>query len=190
MGQRTLFIAAGHGGNDRGNTSGNYIERDENLKITHGMYNWCVLNQVPMGIGGVLFLDDALDLLGENAFLKAVKANKKDGDYAIDIHLDWRPKGSGALVIVDEDPYGRSFSEGFLRRWCTTTGIVNNGVHDSKQWATKQRGWDDMGFCRPPAYGAGIWELGCLNHIPDMKIVQNPVYQALVMQFIWEAWND
>lgn len=191
MGSRTLFVAAGHGGNDRGNTSvPPYVEADETQKITDRMYEWATLNGVKRGVGGIVFLDDVLDLLGQLDAMKAWKANSQDGDLGVDIHLDYRKGGRGALVLHDENLISLKVGAAFLRRWCNVTGIPNNGLHPSKLFAQQNRGFDDFGWCRPREWGGIIIELGCLNSPVDMSICTNPTYQHLAMQFLWEAFNE
>lgn len=191
MGAKTLFIAAGHGGKDKGNTAvPPYVEADETQKITDQMYVWSTLNGVKRGLGGIVFLDDVLDLLGQVQAMNAWKANSKDGDLGVDIHLDYRRGGRGALVLHDETAQSQQVGLAFLRRWCNQTGIPNNGMHPSKKFAQENRGFDDFGWCRPREWGGIIVELGCLNSPPDMAIVTNPTYQHLVMQFLWEAFNE
>lgn len=190
MGAATLFLAAGHGGADRGNTAAGVVERDELVRIVAGMRLWYRLTGVPQGLGGVVFLDDELDLLGEIKALERWHISTADGDLAVDVHLDYRPGSSGALVIYDEAPQSKRFAERFLSRWCNATGIRNNGIHRSNVVAPAWRGWDDFGFCRPRQWAGVIIELGCLNSATDLAIVRNPVYQALAAQLAWEAWRS
>jgi hypothetical protein len=191
MGKRTLFLAAGHGGNDRGNTSAGVNERDELITFTNGVKRWLDLTHTQIGgAGGVVILDHKLDLAGEIKEIGRWTPSSTDGDLAINFHLDYRPKdmAGGALAIVDETPYARTFAEQFLRDWCLATGIRFNGVHYSKQAAAAWRGWDDYGFCRPTWPGL-ILELGCLSHAPDLAIVRDVMCQALAAQIIKDVWK-
>jgi N-acetylmuramoyl-L-alanine amidase len=190
MGAQTLFIAAGHGGQDKGNTSAGIIERDELIQIVGGMRKWFADLSVPNGLGGVVFLDDALDLAGEISTLQRWRPTAADSDMAVNVHLDFKPTKAdgGALVLYDETPYARAFSEYFLIRWCKATGIANNGVFRSSDVARSWRGWDDFGFCRPGWPGV-IVELGCLSHVRDMQIVRNQYYRLLAGQLIYNAWQ-
>lgn len=188
MGKATLFLAAGHGGTDRGNTSAGIVERDELVAFTGTIRRWYSLIGIPQQLGGAIFLDDELDLLGELKVLETWKLSERDGDLAVDLHLDFRQNSSGALVLYDESAIGRRVGETFLQRWCAATGIRNNGAYRSADVARPWRGWDDFGFCRPRWPGI-IVELGCLNSPNDMAIVRNPLFQALAGQFLWEAWR-
>lgn len=190
MGKRTLFLAAGHGGSDPGNTAAGVIERDELIRFTDGVKRWLTLTHVQIGgAGGVVILDHALDLAGEVTAIGRWRPSAADGDLAINFHLDYRPKDlvGGALGVVDETPYARTFADRFLRSWCLATGIRFNGVHASKAAAASWRGWDDFGFCRP-AWPGLILELGCLSHPPDLVIVRDPLCQALAAQLIKDVW--
>ena len=192
MGKKTLFMAAGHGGNDRGNVTTGIVERDELIRIAGGMQMWYSMMGIRPQLGGCVFLNDDLDLTGELAALKAWKLREADGDLAVNLHLDYnaaRPQG-GALMIYDESPTAQRAAEVVLARWCAATGIVNNGVHRSIEVARRWRNFDDFGFCRPSEYGGLIFELGSLNSKHDMQIVRNPVYQALAAQLLWEAWYE
>lgn len=191
MGQQTLFIAAGHGGADRGNTAAGVIERDELLQVAGGMRRWAgLLGERLNALGGVVFLPDQLDLIGEiTAIGQQWKASSADGDLAIDVHLDFRPGSSGALILYDEAPQSKQFAERFLPRWCQATGIRNNGVFRSNAVAQAWRGWDDFGFCRPTGWAGVIIELGCLNAALDLEVVRDPYYQAVAMQLIRECWR-
>jgi N-acetylmuramoyl-L-alanine amidase len=187
MGKPTLFLAAGHGGTDKGNTTTAYVERDELIVIVDHMVKWLSGYGVPTGVGGYVKIDHSHALSGEIA---AITGWKPDGaDLALDVHLDYRTGSSGALVIVDQTPIARRFAERWLPRWCARTGIKNNGIHDSIDWATRQRGWSDMGFCAPRWPGA-ILELGCLNAPHDMSIVRNDQMRYLCAQLVWETWES
>lgn len=186
MGKPTLFIAAGHGGTDKGNTTTRFCEADELIVIVDHMTKWLDNYGISSGVGGYVQIDHTHALQGE---IGAINAWKPDGgDLAIDVHLDYRNGSSGALVIVDESEIGMKWSKLFLDRWCNRSGIKNNGIHDSKVWATTQRGWTDMGFCRPRWPGV-ILELGCLNSNHDMSIVKNDLMRYVAAQFMWEAWQ-
>ncbi len=191
MGKQTLFIAAGHGGADVGNTAAGVVERDELIQIVRGMRRWCHLNAVATGLGGVVFLDDVLDLQGEINALEAWKLTAADGDMAIDFHLDYRAGRSdgGALILYDETPYALPFAKLFLQRWCAATGIKNNGGFRSNEVAKAWRGWPDFGFCRPKWPGV-IVELGCLNCASDLAAVRNPYYQAVAVQIALNVWRE
>src|SRR3712207_8481242 len=54
----TLFRS----GSDPGNQATNYTERDELIAIVGTMREWFRLTRVKDGLGGVVFLDDELDL--------------------------------------------------------------------------------------------------------------------------------
>lgn len=190
MGQPTLFIAAGHGGQDSGNISAGIVERDELIGIVRGMRAWVRDTGVPQGLGGLVFLNDDLDLIGEIRTLTAWQPSAADGDMAVDFHLDYKPNKptGGALILYDETPYAKEFSEYFMTRWCAATGILNNGIFRSTEVAKAWRGWDDYGFCRPRWPGV-IVELGCLNSPSDMAKVRTPYYQHLACQLAINAWR-
>ena len=191
MGEATLFVAAGHGGTDRGNTSAGPIEAGELRRIVGGMRRWSQLAQMRAGLGGLVFLDDGLDLQGELRVLAGGKLTAADGDLAADIHLDYRAAdpGGGALVLYDEAPYARTIAELFLERWCTATGIKSNGGHRSTAAAGAWRGWRDFGFTAAPWPGL-IVELGSLNCERDMVVVRDPLYQALALTLLHDAWRQ
>ena len=190
MGTSTLFIAAGHGGRDAGNTATGQVERDELLAFAGGIRRWCRAMRIVHGLGGVVFLDDGLDLAGEVAAMRAWKASARDGDLAVDLHLDYRANDTrgGALVLYDETAYTRGWAETWLERWCTATGIRSNGVHRSTDAARGWRGWPDFGFTAP-AWPGVIVELGCLNSPADLAIVRNPFWQAFAAQLLVDTWK-
>lgn len=188
MGQPTLLIAAGHGVDDPGNTTTGHIERDELIHITAGMRRWFELNQYRLQqVGGVVFIDNQLALAGEVHAIRAWRPRAADGDVAINIHLDYRRGGSGALAICNQFALAQRLSHDFLEAWCKATGIKNNGVHDSRTWARTQRGWNDMGFCAVD-WPAIILELGCLNSDSDMTLVLDAQIQALAAQLLGTKW--
>jgi N-acetylmuramoyl-L-alanine amidase len=190
MGKSTIVYASGHGGHDKGNTTTGIIERDELISITAGMRRWFELNNHPIQqAGGVVFIDNGLELAGELTAIRDWKLNAADDDLAINGHLDYRRGGSGALVICNQLPLAQQVARQFLARWCEETGIRNNGVHDSKRWARTQRGWNNMGFCAVN-YPAIIVEFGCLNSEFDMQRVRDGVNQALAAQLFWETWRS
>ncbi len=191
MGKQTLFIAAGHGGTDKGNTTAGIVERDELIAIVGGMRHWLQQAGYLHGLGGVIFLEDRLDLAGEIAALDAWKLTAADGDMAVDFHLDYRAgrADGGALVLYDETPYALAFGQQFLTHWCAATGIKNNGNYRSNVVAKPWRGWDDFGFCRPRWPGV-IVELGCLNCAHDMRVVRSPYFQALAAQIALNVWQQ
>lgn len=190
MGRKTLFLAAGHGGTDPGNTAAGIVERDELLGIAAGMRRWSRLRQQPQGLGGLIFLDDGLDLVGQLRALRGWRPSVADGDLAIDLHLDYnahRPSG-GALVIHNGVGQAATLGALVLRRWCAATGIVSNGIHLGRQVAPLWRSWDDYGWTRPRAWPALILELGSLNCASDMVIARDPLAQALLHTLVIEAW--
>lgn len=191
MGSATLMVCAGHGGNDRGNTSTGYVERDELITIKQSITTWLRLKQVPLGIGGIVLIDDSLDLEKEIQAITELNANVLDGDLAIDLHLDYQPGtiSGGALAIYDETLLSKHFGMVFLERWCSTTGIPNRGIHRSSTVAPLWRGWEDFGFCKPSWPGV-IIELGTLNAQHDMEILQSPIYQAFIGELLWECWES
>ena len=190
-GRSTLFLAAGHGGADRGNIATAHVEADELLRFVGGMRRWYAANQQPAGLGGVVVLDDALDLGGQVATLNRWKLQAADRDLALDLHLDYniqRPDG-GALVLYDEHTYCRRFAEWFLARWCAGTGIIPRGCHRSTEAARRWRGWRDFGFTGMPWPGI-IVELGTLNCARDFAIIQDGVYQAFAARLMVEGWQQ
>lgn len=189
MGKRTLFLAAGHGGPDRGNvTRSGVVERDELLAIVGVMRARFAVRGIPTGVGGAVFLDDILDLGGQMEAMKAWKANSADGDLGLDIHLDNKPGDSGALILYDEAPQSKRFAEMFLPRWCAATGIKSNGIHRSAEVAQRWRGWDDYGWCRPRDWSGAVVELGCANNQRDLGAVRNHENRLLAANLIWEVW--
>lgn len=190
MGRKTLFLAAGHGGSDPGTTAAGSVERDELLAIVGGMRRWSRLRQQPQGLGGLIFLDDGLDLLGQLRSLYRWRPSVADGDLAIDLHLDYnvnRPRG-GALAIHNGVGPAAALGARVLRHWCAATGIVSNGIHLGRQVAPLWRGWDDFGWTRP-GWPALILELGSLNCASDMLIARDPLAQALLLTLVIEAWG-
>lgn len=189
MGKSTVFIAAGHGGQDCGNTASGAVERDELLGITQGVRDWYGALNITPGLGGAVFLDDQLDLAGEVAALKPWKLDQ--GDLAIDLHLDFKPakERGGALVLHNGRPLAQRFARAFLPRWCELTGIISNGVFLGPEVAPLWRGWDNFGFLRPP-WPSVIIELGCLNAPHDMQQVRNPLFQHVLGQVVWETFNQ
>lgn len=186
MGIPTLFIAAGHGGTDRGNTASGNIEAHETIRFVDGMNAWFQRYGVPASLGGCITLLHNLDLQGQ---IKAITDWKlTPPDLALDIHLDYRNGSSGALVIYDEHPHGRRFAEAWLRRWCEATGIRNNGAHYGPAVARDWRGWSNFGWCAP-RYPGLILELGCINSPSDLAKIRTPMNQALCAQIVWEEWN-
>jgi N-acetylmuramoyl-L-alanine amidase len=190
VGKATLFIAAGHGGNDRGNTATGHVERDELIAFTGGMRRWYDALGVRQGLGGVVFLDDKLDLGGEVAAMKPWRASERDGDLAVNIYLDYRARDTrgGALVLYDETTSARTWAEAWLRRWCAATGIRSNGVHRSTDAARAWRGWPDYGWTAP-AWPGVIVELGCLNSPADLAVVRNPFWHAFAAQMVLDVWR-
>lgn len=188
MGKPTLFLAAGHGGADPGNTASGLCERDELIAFTATLRDWYRAMSVPVELGGAIFLDDALALEGELAVLNKWNLKAVDNDLAVDLHLDYKPGASGALILFDESEIGKQVGGHFLLRWCQATGIHNNGIFRSSEVAGPWRGWDDFGFCRPRWPGI-IIELGCINSASDMQVIRHPMYRALAGQFLWEAWR-
>lgn len=191
MGHKSLFLAAGHGGADAGNTAAGVVERDELLAIAGGMRRWSRLRQQQQGLGGLIFLDDDLDLLGQLRVLHRWRPSTGDGDLAVDLHLDYnrnRPRG-GALVIHNGVGQAAAIGALILRRWCAATGIVSNGLHLGRQVAPLWRGWDDFGWTRPRAWPALILELGSLNCASDMTTVRDPLAQVLLLTLVLEAWS-
>lgn len=191
MGHKTLFLAAGHGGTDPGNTAAGIAERDELIGIVSGMRRWSRLRLLPQGLGGLVFLDDGLDLRGQLRALYGWRPSVADGDLAIDLHLDYdarRPRG-GALAIHNGVGQAAALGALVLRRWCAATGIVSNGIHLGRQVAPAWRGWDDFGWTRPRAWPAIILELGSLSCASDMAIARDPLAQALVLTLLIEAWE-
>lgn len=188
MGQPTLFIAAGHGGKDRGNVATRYVERDETIDIVAGARSWYRQRGIPQALGGAVFLADSLDLVGEISALTPWRLNDADGDLALDIHLDYKPGGSGALILYDESAMGRRFAQYFLPRWCALTGIRSNGVFRSKDVAGPWRGWPDFGFCAQRGPGC-IIELGHINNEQDMRAISSPDIRVKLGQLIWESWR-
>lgn len=191
MSKSTLFLTAGHGGSDRGNTAvAGLVERDETIAIVSGMRAWFVAYGIPSGVGGAVFLPDALDLAGQLQRLKLWRLNEADGDLALDFHLDYaanRPSG-GAMVIINRYASAQMFADRFLARWCAATGIRSNGIHYGDVVAPLWRGFTNFGHTAQP-WPAAIVELGSLNNAGDMATVRNPVTQALAAQFVYEAWR-
>ncbi len=191
MGAKTLFLSAGHGGADAGNTAAGPVERDELIGIAGGMRRMAALLGYRAGLGGVVFLDDGLDLQGQLAALRGWKPSAADGDLGVDLHLDYhrnRPSG-GALVIYDEQERSKRIADVLLQRWCKATGIQSNGIHRSTEFAQRNRGFPDFGFCAP-AWPGIIFELGSLNNARDMSVVRDPFCQALALHLIVEAWRE
>jgi N-acetylmuramoyl-L-alanine amidase len=191
VGIKSLFLAAGHGGADRGNTAAGMVERDELIALAGGMRRWSRLRQQPQGLGGLIFLDDGLDLLGQLRALARWRPSAVDGDLAIDLHLDYnarRPRG-GALAIHNGVGQAATHAATMLGRWCAATGIVSNGMHLGRQVAPIWRGWDDFGWTRPRGWPAVILECGSLNSAADMAIVRDPQAQALLLTLIVESWS-
>ena len=190
MGKQTLFVCAGHGGTDPGNTATGVVERDELIGIVGGMRRWATLLQVPQGLGGVVFLDDGLDLPGQVRVLQRWGASAADGDLAVDLHLDYRRDrpGGGALVIHNGVGGARTLGAEFLRRWCAHTGTTSNGVHLGREVAPAWRGWKDFGWTRQ-RWPAVIVELGSLNSERDMATVRDPFCQALALMLLQEVWR-
>lgn len=190
MGASTLFVCAGHGGADKGNTMGKYVERDELIRVVDTMHSLWRGMGIVHGVGGQVTIPHNLNLAGE---IPAIQAWKPDlGDLALDIHLDWRGAsgGSGAMVIVDETVMGNLWAVEFLERWCRLTGIKKGPIADSKTWAQEVRKWgpgSDMGFCRPRFPGV-IVELGCMNSESDMRVIQNPAMIQALGVLIWDTW--
>lgn len=197
MGKSTLFFAAGHqGGNapdrDRGNVSvAGVIEADELVAIVGTMRRWVSGLGIAQGLGGVVFLDDALALQGQIEVLNEWKPTAADHDMCIDWHLDYKPNtpAGGALVIYDDAPLSQRFAEVWLQRWCKATGIVSNGCHLSTVAAPAWRNWPDFGFCRP-AWPGIIVEMGCLSTPRDLAIVRDPFYRALAAQLAIDVWRE
>jgi hypothetical protein len=190
MGIKSLFVAAGHGGADAGNTSAGSVERDELIAVVGGMRRWSRLRRQPQGLGGLIFLDDGRDLLGQLRSLYRWRPSVADGDLAVDLHLDYsagRPRG-GALAIHNGVGRAAAIGAEVLRRWCAATGIVSNGVHLGRQVAPLWRGWDDYGWTRPRDWPALILEIGSLNAAHDMAIARDPLAQALLLTLLLEAW--
>lgn len=190
MGKATLFLTAGHGGADRGNTAAGICERDELIGIVGGMRTWFERYGIAHQVGGGIFLSDALDLAGQLQHLKMWRLKEADGDLALDMHLDYasaRPSG-GAMVIISRHPLAKRFADRFLPRWCQATGIQNNGIHYGDVVAPKWRGWPNFGHTSQD-WPAAIVELGSLNNARDMAMVRSPVMQALAAQFSWEAYH-
>ncbi len=190
MSAATLFIAAGHGGTDPGNTSTEFIERDEVITVVDIMERWYRATAEPVKInevGGIIFIDHRHALPGE---IQAIEAWKPDaGDLGINVHLDFKKNNSGALILTDDAPLSKAFSELFLPQWCAMTHIKNNGVWDSKQAAKAWRGWPDYGFCARTWPGI-ILELGCLSSPADMKCVRDRLNQCLLAHLIWKTWEE
>ena len=132
MGAKTLFLAAGHGGTDRGNTSTGLVEAEELRRIVGGMRRMAALLGLPAGLGGIVFLPDELDLAGELRALQGWRPAAADGDLAVDWHLDYRAGGEGALVLVDEQPRSaRIAGTSFSRRRspvCSPTGTTTGSA--------------------------------------------------------------
>lgn len=188
MSSPTLFLAAGHGGADKGNTSTEFVERDELITIVNQMARWYDLClELPRAPGGVVIIDHALELAGT---IKAIEAWRPDaGDLAIDIHLDFKKGSSGALILVDEQPTAKAFAEAFLPDWSRATGIRNGGVWDSKRAAQQWRGWPDYGFCARKWPGI-ILEIGCLNSGSDMQCVKDQFNQTMLAHLVWKTWTE
>jgi hypothetical protein len=189
VGVPTLFLAAGHGGSDKGNTAAGFIEAEETIKIVESIRKWYAFRRVPTGLGGCVFLNDSLDLVGQLGALGPWKLDA--GDLAVDIHLDYKAGARGAMVIVDETTLAQRFGQVFLAEWCRATGIPTAGVgiFDSKLAAKQWRSWSDYGWCAPRWPGV-IVELGRMNAGDDMAIVRNPVYQVMAGEIIWHAWQQ
>lgn len=190
MGKATLFIAAGHGGRDAGNVATGHVERDELVAFVGGMRRWFAATRTAPGLGGVVMLDDHLDLRGEVAEIGRWRPMARDGDLAVDVHLDYRAnERGGALVVYDESAYGRQWAETWLERWCAATGIRSAGVHRSTEAARRWRGWSDYGFTAP-AWPGAIVELGCINHAADLAIVRDPFWQAFAAHLLVATWKE
>lgn len=189
MGTPTLFLAAGHGGTDHGATANDHREADLLIQFIGGMRAARTARGLKAGLGGVVFLDDALDLAGELAFLKEWKLTAQDQDLCIDFHLDFKPRNSGALVLYDEQPVSFQFARLWQQRWCALTGIKNNGIHPAKQSAQAWRGWDDFGWTRPPWPGV-IVELGCVNSRFDRERINQRTIQAEAMTLAYVCWCE
>lgn len=190
MGAATLFLSAGHGGADRGNTAAGVVEADELISIVGGMRDWFRGYGIPHQAGGAVFLPDRLDLGGQLRYLGLWRPSEADGDLALDLHLDYaasRPSG-GAMIIVSRHPRAERFAERLLARWCAVTGIQNNGIHHGDVVAPKWRGWPNYAWTAR-RWPAAIVELGSLNNAADMATVRSPVRQALAAQMIWEAYR-
>ncbi len=184
MGQKTLFVAAGHGGTDCGNTAAGIVERDELIAIVRDMRAWFKQRALPNALGGYIITPDELDLKGELAYLAPWKLSRADGDLAVDVHLDYRPNSSGALVLHNGGS-AKTFADRFLPAWCRAAGIRNNGVHYGPDVAMAWRGWPNFGFLAVD-YPAVIIELGCLNDPQDMEKVRRPIVRHLLAELIWE----
>lgn len=192
VGIQTLFVAAGHGGQDLGNIATGAVERDELVAIIGQMRTWFRRLGVAEGLGGVMFVADELDLVGEVQAISKWGPVAADGDLGVDVHLDYKPnkRNGGALVLYDETPYALEFAQRFLARWCAATGIANNGAYDHLRAAKEWRGWPDgFGFCRPRWPGV-IIELGCLSCPDDMHIVRNPYFRILAGQLMYNVWRE
>ena len=190
MGARTLFLASGHGGADRGNTASGFVEADECVAIIGDVRRWFTAIGVPPSLGGAIFLDDGLDLNGQLQRLKLLRPTEADNDLCLDWHLDFaatRPAG-GAMVITNDRPAAKQWAHDFLTQWCDATGIRSNGVHLGAVAAPKWRGWPDFGWTRP-AWPACIVELGSLNNARDMRIVRDPLSRALAAHLAWACYK-
>lgn len=188
MGKPTLFIAAGHGDDDPGNSSvPGVVERDELITIVGRIKRWHILNGRSINVGGCVFIDDRHKLQGEIDAIRAWKPD--DRDLAVDVHLDYGGSGRGALALIDGSELARAWSHAFLPRWCAATGIVFRGIHDSRQFAQANRSWPDFGFTGA-AFPGVIVELGHMDNVFDLEIVRDPIYQVLAGEFMWQAWRD
>lgn len=184
----TLFIAAGHGGRDMGASAHGYYEANIMIRFVRTMHQEAIRRQYKLGLGGIVFLDESLDLLGQLGALKAWSPNVEDGDLAFDLHMDFKPGTSGGLMLVDETDLARNVGRRVQTLWTDATGIKNNGIHDAKTSAVAWRGFSDFGWTRP-AWPAGIWELGCINSIKDIRKVLDPKNAALAMNMLHTEWR-
>lgn len=193
MGKPTLFIAAGHGGTDRGNVSTQYVEAACTKAFVDSMRAWTHAQRIPLGLGGVVFLSHELDLAGQIEYMEQAGASLSDGDWGVDIHFDYAasPKRRGAMAIADTSIIAREAARQFLVEWQLQTGIPNNGVADSKTWAQRSRRWgpgSDMGWCRPAIWGGTILELGFLSSAADMMILLQAHVPGIAMDILWNSW--
>jgi N-acetylmuramoyl-L-alanine amidase len=189
VGIPTLFLAAGHGDEDRGAKADGLREADLLIAFVGGMREARAACGAPARLGGVVFLDDALDLAGELQALKAWKPTAQDRDLCIDFHLDFKPGTSGALVLYDEQPVSKRFAKLWQQRWCALTGIKDNGIHPAKASARAWRGWDDYGWTRPDWPGC-IVELGCVNSAFDRMRIAQRVVRTSAMALAWQCYRE
>lgn len=188
MGKQTLFIAAGHGGDDKGNTTTGLVERDLVIDVVNMAWKWYqIAEELKREPGGVVVIDHQKALAGEIADINAWKPDS--GDLALNVHLDYKAGSRGALCLVDREPRSVAWAKLFLERWCKLTKIPSRGVHDSQTVAPSWRGWSDFGFCAAPRFPGVIVELGCLNSAEDMAVIRDPVHQILFAHCAWQAWT-